>query len=555
VSAEHTQSPVREGDIIAQKYQVEKVLGVGGMGVVVAARHVELGELFALKFLLPTVRDNEEVARRFAREARTGIRVKNEHVARVFDVGALPDGAPYMVMEHLTGEDLASIIDRRGHLPVDEAVDLLLQAGEALCEAHQLGIVHRDLKPANLFIIAGSDGLPFVKVLDFGISKTINTGEDLKATSSAAVLGSPVYMSPEQLLSSTDVDRRSDIWSLGVMLYEAVTGATPFNGTSFAALSVAILGGKFERASTLRPGLPPELDAIIASMLTVERADRLPSVDAVARRLAPLGTPQARTSRERIARIASRSASTVVGAGGPSPSMPSIELSVTTDLGDSPQTAQTVVRAPAPSETGARSFVESRSATPRPRRVSLVLGVGLAIALTVAIAGWAARERRSSDIATGPAAAGSTVVVAIAEDPSSAPAAPPPTATQTASSSAPTAESAASPHDRASAPSAHTPKAGGGSAAELLTRAFARREPDVAKCFDAQAADLQGTPKLAIRFTVDVTGHVKTAQIFPPEVEATPLGQCLAGVARGTHFGPQAEEVSFRIPIVTRRGS
>ena len=180
VSQENVQSPVAEGDIIAGKYRVERVLGVGGMGVVVAARHVELGELFALKFLLANFRENAEVSARFAREARTGIRVKNEHVARVFDVGTLPDGAPYMVMEHLTGEDLAVVIERRGRLPLHETVDLLLQACEALCEAHQLGVVHRDLKPANLFIIAGSDGLPFVKVLDFGISKLITSGvEDL----------------------------------------------------------------------------------------------------------------------------------------------------------------------------------------------------------------------------------------------------------------------------------------------------------------------------------------------------------------------------------------
>jgi serine/threonine-protein kinase len=189
------------------------------MGLVVAAFHRDLDALVALKFLLPSLRESPQSKERFTREARTVMRLRNEHVARVHDVGDV-DGTPFIVMEYLTGEDLAKALARRGPLAVDEAVDLLLQACEAVAEAHKLGIVHRDLKPANLFVTTGSDGLPFVKVLDFGISKSTAAG-DLSVTASAAVVGSPLYMSPEQLTTSRSVDARADVWALGVILYEA----------------------------------------------------------------------------------------------------------------------------------------------------------------------------------------------------------------------------------------------------------------------------------------------------------------------------------------------
>jgi serine/threonine protein kinase len=207
------------GDVIAGKYEVTRVLGQGGMGLVVAAFHRDLDALVALKFLLPSLRESPQSKERFTREARTVMRLRNEHVARVHDVGDV-DGTPFIVMEYLTGEDLAKALARRGPLAVDEAVDLLLQACEAVAEAHKLGIVHRDLNPANLFVTTGSDGLPFVKVLDFGISKSTAAG-DLSVTASAAVVGSPLYMSPEQLTTSRSVDARADVWALGVILYEA----------------------------------------------------------------------------------------------------------------------------------------------------------------------------------------------------------------------------------------------------------------------------------------------------------------------------------------------
>ena len=216
-------SPVKLGEMLAGKYRVERVLGAGGMGVVVLARHVQLDQLVALKFLLAQSLTNPKVVARFEREARAVVKLKSEHVARVLDVGTMEAGAPYIVMEYLEGEDLSQTVERRGPLPVAEAVDYLLQACEALAEAHGMGIVHRDLKPGNLFLTRRVDGKSLVKVLDFGISKLEGGREDLALTQPAEVVGSPKYMSPEQLRASRLADARSDIWSLGVILYELIT--------------------------------------------------------------------------------------------------------------------------------------------------------------------------------------------------------------------------------------------------------------------------------------------------------------------------------------------
>jgi serine/threonine-protein kinase len=299
--------PFKIGDVVAGKYEITRVLGRGGMGVVVAARHRELGEDVALKFLRPSSTDRPESYARFAREARTATRIKSEHVARVYDVGTV-DGAAYIVMECLTGEDLARVIKGRGPLPSAEAVDLLLQACEALAEAHKLGIVHRDLKPANLFLTTRPDDTPCVKVLDFGISKSTSL-EDVSVTASAAVVGSPLYMSPEQLVSSRTTDARSDVWALGVILYEMVTGKRPFSGESFATISAAILRGSFPPPSELCPAVPAPLEQAIAETLARDPESRPSSVAAFAARIAPCGSDAARVSCRRIERIAARAAS------------------------------------------------------------------------------------------------------------------------------------------------------------------------------------------------------------------------------------------------------
>jgi hypothetical protein len=282
--------PVHPGDILLGKYRVEHVLGQGGMGVVVAATHLDLAELFAIKFLLPEALESDQAVERFLREARAAARLKGEHVAKVHDVGRLESGAPYMVMEHLEGMDLDKLERARGPLPVEEAVLYVLQACDAVAEAHARGIVHRDLKPANLFLTRRHDGTACIKVLDFGISKQ-RTQDNLELTTTGMVLGSPLYMSPEQMIRSKEVDLRSDIWSMGVVLYKLLTGRAPFQAETLTELVGRVLQDTPMRPSQLRPDLSRALDGIVLRCLKKRPEQRFATMDALAAALRslPLG--------------------------------------------------------------------------------------------------------------------------------------------------------------------------------------------------------------------------------------------------------------------------
>ncbi len=297
---------VCEGEILAGKYRIERVLGVGGMGAVVAARHLQLDTRVAIKFLLPTMLGDENAVSRFAREARAAVKITSEHVARVFDVGTLDNGAPYMVMEFLEGGDLAAWLQQRGPLPIEQAVDFILQACVAVADAHSLGIVHRDLKPANLFCVRRSDGQFLIKVLDFGISKLIDgtaSTARMSMTSTTAVMGSPLYMSPEQMQSPKRVDASTDIWALGVVLFELLTGTLPFTGTTFGEIAVKVATLPPPPMRNVRPDVAPDLEAAIRKCLRPNRDDRHRNVAEFAVAIAPFGPPRARNSVDRISGI------------------------------------------------------------------------------------------------------------------------------------------------------------------------------------------------------------------------------------------------------------
>ena len=299
-----------EGDVLAGKFRIERVLGVGGMGMVVSAMHLHLDERVAIKFLLPEALTNAEAVARFGREARAAVKIKSEHVARVIDVGALETGAPYMVMELLRGQDLSQVLRDSGALPIAVAVQYVLQACEALAEAHAIGIVHRDLKPANLFLTARADGSPCIKVLDFGISKVSSpsgSGSDMGMTRTQSIMGSPLYMSPEQMASARDVDQRGDIWAVGCVLYELVTGRVPFEAETMPQLCTLILHTDPPPPRSIRAEVPESLDHVILRCLRKDRNQRYPDVAALAADLAVFSPDLGPRSAARISRVLSSS--------------------------------------------------------------------------------------------------------------------------------------------------------------------------------------------------------------------------------------------------------
>jgi serine/threonine-protein kinase len=281
------------------------------MGVVVAALHVQLGQRVAIKFMLGQGLHDPNAVERFLREARAAAALTSEHVARVLDVGTFETGGPYMVMEYLAGIDLGQVLRRDGPLPIELAVGLVLQACEAIAEAHSLGIIHRDLKPANLFATSRLDGSPLVKVLDFGIAKAAQgaSGEDQSLTASGVAMGSPGYMSPEQVRSSKDVDARSDVWSLGVILYELLTGLSPFVGETLGDTFAKIVSESPPPIRERRPDVPAKLVATIEQCLQRRVDARIQNVGALVSRLVEFASPEAAVVAARIARAS--------GAGSP----------------------------------------------------------------------------------------------------------------------------------------------------------------------------------------------------------------------------------------------
>ena len=379
-------APVLPGETLAGKYRVERVLGRGGMGIVVAARHLELDERVAIKFLIG---EREGAAtERFLREARSAAKIKGEHVCRVFDFGRTETGEPYIVMEHLEGTDLATVLERDGAQKVEPVVGWIVETCDALAEAHALGIIHRDLKPANVFLANRPDGTSLAKVLDFGISK-LPFGETV--TGPEVKMGSPLYMSPEQIESARDVDARSDVWSLGVVLYELLTGKPPFVGDSMLQLSVTIREKEPTPLGELAPDVPEPLAEVVAKCLAKRPADRWPSVAALAVALRPFAPPEVNALLSRLER---RVTGAALDATLPAPPK-------TTPRDDSPLARARGTFAPLQSTLG--DALPSATTTSRRGRVAgSVFALGLVAA---AIGVYGVRVSRSTagvDAATAP---------------------------------------------------------------------------------------------------------------------------------------------------------
>ena len=273
--------PPTSSSLVAGKYQLVRQIGQGGMGSVWEGRHASLGTRVAIKFIEADYADNGEARSRFDREARAAASIQSKHAIQIFDHGVTEDGKPYIVMEMLSGEPLDKRIQRLGRLPLQDTARLLMQVGRALAQAHEKGIVHRDLKPENIFMVHDEDD-ELAKVLDFGIAK-IQSGADgspglTSSTKTGAVLGTPYYMSPEQARGLRNVDHRTDVWSIGVIAYRAVTGNLPFEGESVGDLLVKICTSPVPVPSHALPGLPPAFDAWFARALEREPARRFATI-------------------------------------------------------------------------------------------------------------------------------------------------------------------------------------------------------------------------------------------------------------------------------------
>ena len=299
------------GEVIVGKYRVDSVLGSGGMGIVLCATHLDLGQRVAIKVLTVSDEDErrDEARERFLREGRATAALVSDHVVRVYDVGTLANGAPFMVMELLRGQDLARVLVLQGRLSIERACDCVRQAAEAIACAHAQGIVHRDLKPSNLFLTQRSDGTPLVKVLDFGISKSTGPEQERltsNLTAERSVLGTPFYMSPEQVRDAKAVDLRTDIWSLGLILHELLSGSPAFEGTTLPGVCASIVADSPAALRLKRPEVPVEVEAIVLKCLEKDPARRFQSARELLDKLSPwTGRAESTVPNDRTTRSSS----------------------------------------------------------------------------------------------------------------------------------------------------------------------------------------------------------------------------------------------------------
>ena len=315
-------SALAPGTEILGKYRIDRVIGKGGMGIVAAAHHLRLDQRVAIKMMQPEYRDQGDLTERFLREARAATRIEGEHVARVLDVDVLEDGTPFMVMEYLEGHDLSSVRASGVALDVPVVVRHVAEACSALGQAHTKGIVHRDLKPANLFLTTREEGPPIVKVLDFGISKISSATEQVSITTTAVVMGSAEYMSPEQMLSTRDVDARADIWALGVILYELLTARIPFPGETVTQVCALVMSKPPAPPRSIRPAIPQGLEDVVLRCLAKEADARYQNVSELVAALRPFADAD---DYELIDRVARRAAT---NPGGPAPRPSSATLAM-----------------------------------------------------------------------------------------------------------------------------------------------------------------------------------------------------------------------------------
>jgi serine/threonine-protein kinase len=436
-----------EGTVLRGKYRVERVLGKGGMGVVLSAWHPKRDQPVAIKVLLPAMLAHPEIVERFLREGRAASRLQSDHVVRIMDVDTLEDGAPYLVMEQLDGDDLSAVRKRRQPLGPHLAADYLLQTAEAIAEAHSLGIIHRDLKPANLFLAQRRDGTTRIKVLDFGISKVTSAegSEEVDLTSAVAVMGSPTYMSPEQMLASRDVDARTDIWALGVILYELCTAQVPFPGKTVPEVCAMVMSVPPPPPRSLRPEIPEGLEGVILRCLRKDPAERFQTVMELRAALLPF----------RVATVGAATPS-VATVSAPAPLPSTLVLPVAVASGPATEvlpgaSVESAAPGASPGKTTAAVAAPIVVAPPaRSSRAWVIAGVGALVIVGVG-AGMMALNGRGKGEAT-PASPSAASSVSSVPPASASTSAEPSVVVVSASAAAPSAGASASSAPKVTAP-------------------------------------------------------------------------------------------------------
>ncbi len=333
-------APERLGEVLAGKYRIVRLLGEGGMGRVYEAEHTSVGRRFAVKLLRPHLAANEQALARFRREARAAGALENEHIAAVLDFDTAPDGTPFLVMEYLEGRSLGQLLADEGPLPASRAANALLQVCRGLEAAHAAGILHRDLKPDNLFVTRRADGSELLKILDFGIAKLLNEGGRDAPIQTGAAIGTPYYMAPEQVRGDVPLDERVDLYALGVILYELLSGQKPHPGDSGNTVLAHVLTQSPVRLEKLRPGLPPGVAELVHRALAFDPRDRPPSARAFARELESLLPPEIQRERGQLelrAALAPSCAATRSDVRGTAPTLPTPDSSALSSGTEAPR--------------------------------------------------------------------------------------------------------------------------------------------------------------------------------------------------------------------------
>ncbi len=466
--ADNVTLPFRVGELIAGKYRIDGTIGAGGMGVVLAATHLDLDRKVAVKLIRPELAADESIVERLLLEAKAAAKIRSRHVGTVLDVGRLDSssgqaGAPYIVMEYLEGEDLGALLHRCGRLSALETTDLVMQACEALAEAHQASIVHRDLKPENLFIVTTPDGGRLLKILDFGIAKQLGDPDRRALTNPSTAVGSPQYMSPEQMQAGA-VDTRADIWALGAILYEMLGGQPAFGGDTLPAVCAKVLGAQPDPLHQHLPDIAPRLEALVMRCLSKDPNKRFASIAELAAELHPFGSAAAHASFRRVYAIAT--GSSVLPSGGQS-SLGTTATTGPTLLADAGSAVNPAAgAATGPTEAGkstvkAVSMIAETSSPKKGSPLSFVVAIGAVLVVGGGAAFWVTMQERDAARADDSAAPDPSVAAA---EPT-----PPPAATDaTGTAAQPTDETANA--DQPSPPDGETPAAADAGAANAAPR-------------------------------------------------------------------------------------